>query len=262
MERTCFGVRKGAWTEEEDILLRKCIEKYGEGKWHQVPPRAGLNRCRKSCRLRWLNYLRPNIKRGGFTSDEADLIIKLHKLLGNRWSLIAGRLPERTANDVKNYWNSQQLQKKKKKAEAKAGKGCRGGDLESKIIKPRPRRFSKVTNCLRGINTNCNNNNIIVAAAEDHNNIQSAGGGQISLPTPTPTPWPQLDGLIIKYWWDDKDMLISAKEFIDNEMITIGTTSLWSTTDLMIDQPRAGPPNSDQQGHINDFSIDMDIWGS
>nr|GMD50009.1 anthocyanin 2 [Ipomoea batatas] len=100
------GMKKGAWTEEEDNLLRKYIEEFGEGKWHQVPAKAGLNRCRKSCRLRWLNYLRPNIKRGEFAWDEVDLIIRLHKLLGNRWSLIAGRIPGRTANDVKNYWNT------------------------------------------------------------------------------------------------------------------------------------------------------------
>lgn len=117
MERP-LGVRKGAWSEEEDNLLRKCIEKYGEEKWHQVPLRAGnikifvgilafynmvsqicssksllnltsgLNRCRKSCRLRWLNYLKPNIKRGGFEADEVDLILRLHKLLGNRQVII------------------------------------------------------------------------------------------------------------------------------------------------------------------------------
>ncbi|KAI3949239.1 hypothetical protein MKW92_014156 [Papaver armeniacum] len=109
------GMRKGAWSAEEDLLLRKCIQKYGEGKWHRVPLRAGLDRCRKSCRLRWLNYLRPNIKRGEFKSDEVDLIIRMHKLLGNRqaipipklkWSLIAGRIPGRTANDVKNFYNT------------------------------------------------------------------------------------------------------------------------------------------------------------
>ncbi|KAI3849506.1 hypothetical protein MKW92_006789 [Papaver armeniacum] len=109
------GLRKGPWAEDEDLLLRKCIEKHGAGKWGQVPLRAGLNRCRKSCRLRWLNYLRPNIKRGAFEEDEVDLITRMHKLLGNRqvvyiyisvWSLIAGRVPGRTANDIKNFFNT------------------------------------------------------------------------------------------------------------------------------------------------------------
>ncbi|XP_031491361.1 transcription factor MYB114-like [Nymphaea colorata] len=98
--------RRGAWSKEEDCLLRKYVEKYGEGKWHLVPQRAGLKRCRRSCRQRWLNYLSPNIKRGPFSTDEEDLIIRMQLLLGNRWSLIAGRMPGRTANGVKNYWNS------------------------------------------------------------------------------------------------------------------------------------------------------------
>jgi len=49
---------------------------------------VGLNRCRKSCRLRWLNYLKPSIKRGKFSSDEVDLLLRLHKLLGNRYNLL------------------------------------------------------------------------------------------------------------------------------------------------------------------------------
>jgi myb proto-oncogene protein len=48
---------------------------------------AGLARCGKSCRLRWINYLRPDIKRGKISSDEDDLIITLHALLGNRYKL-------------------------------------------------------------------------------------------------------------------------------------------------------------------------------
>ncbi|CAL5004823.1 unnamed protein product [Urochloa decumbens] len=97
---------KGAWTKEEDDRLVAYIKAHGEGCWRSLPKAAGLLRCGKSCRLRWINYLRPDLKRGNFTADEDDLIIKLHSLLGNKWSLIAARLPGRTDNEIKNYWNT------------------------------------------------------------------------------------------------------------------------------------------------------------
>ncbi|GMY12652.1 myb-related protein 308-like [Fagus crenata] len=97
---------KGAWTKEEDERLINYIKLHGEGCWRSLPKAAGLLRCGKSCRLRWINYLRPDLKRGNFTDEEDELIINLHSLLGNKWSLIAARLPGRTDNEIKNYWNT------------------------------------------------------------------------------------------------------------------------------------------------------------
>lgn len=110
------GVKKGPWTPEEDIILVTYIQDHGPGNWRAVPTNTGLRRCSKSCRLRWTNYLRPGIRRGNFTEREEKMIIHLQALLGNRWAAIASYLPQRTDNDIKNYWNTH-LKKKLKKLE-------------------------------------------------------------------------------------------------------------------------------------------------
>ncbi|PSS16013.1 Transcription factor like [Actinidia chinensis var. chinensis] len=101
-----INLKKGPWTPEEDLKLIQYIQMHGPGNWRTLPKNAELQRCGKSCRLRWTNYLRPDIKRGRFSFEEEETIIQLHSVLGNKWSAMAARLPGRTDNEIKNYWNT------------------------------------------------------------------------------------------------------------------------------------------------------------
>lgn len=99
---------KGAWTKEEDQRLIDYIRNHGEGCWRSLPKSAGLLRCGKSCRLRWINYLRPDLKRGNFTDEEDQIIIKLHSLLGNKYETFPLFLSSSFMKKSQLYWKQRE----------------------------------------------------------------------------------------------------------------------------------------------------------
>ncbi|CAA7395338.1 unnamed protein product [Spirodela intermedia] len=145
------NVRRGLWTAEEDKKIVAYVSTHGAGNWASVPKKAGLKRCGKSCRLRWTNYLRPDLKHDDFTPGEEQTIISLHAKIGSRWSIIAHQLPGRTDNDVKNYWNT----KLKKKL------------IQRGIDPVTHRPISHVVNSIQGLSRACDGD-IEVNAAECH----------------------------------------------------------------------------------------------
>lgn len=89
------GMKKGPWTAAEDEILTEYVRRHGEGNWNAVRRNTGLLRCGKSCRLRWMNHLRPDLKKGSFTPQEELVIARLHAQLGNKWALMASQVRTR-----------------------------------------------------------------------------------------------------------------------------------------------------------------------
>ncbi|CAN4104870.1 unnamed protein product [Withania somnifera] len=155
------GRKKGTWTPEEDRKLVAYINKYGCWNWRQLPKYAGLARCGKSCRLRWMNYLRPNVRRGNYTKEEDEIILNLHAQLGNKWSAIAVHLPGRSDNEIKNHWHTA-LKKRANYASNSSDESSK--KLNNKNSESNTRKRSSVEN----LNASPNNmhENIVLESSE------------------------------------------------------------------------------------------------
>ncbi|GJN33466.1 hypothetical protein PR202_gb22070 [Eleusine coracana subsp. coracana] len=201
-------LRRGPWTVEEDLLLVNYIAVHGEGRWNALARCAGLNRTGKSCRLRWLNYLRPDLRRGNITAQEQLLILELHSRWGNRWSKIAQHLPGRTDNEIKNYWRTR-VQKHARQL------NC---DVNSQQFKDLM-RYLWMPRLLERINN-------------DNNNSSSPPSSDDAVITPPPQQQQQDDGLVVP---------VNNNQVLEMSCTTTETSSSssLSTTDWMQQQQQA-----------------------
>ncbi|MQL99041.1 hypothetical protein Taro_031749 [Colocasia esculenta] len=172
-------LRRGPWTLEEDTLLIHYIACHGEGRWNLLARCSGLKRTGKSCRLRWLNYLKPDVKRGNLTPEEQILILELHSKWGNRWSRIAQHLPGRTDNEIKNYWRTR-VQKQARQLKIDANSTMFRDAVRCLWM---PRLMEKMGPSLSPA-ANLNPNSCLL----DH--------GALQLSTPPPPPPPPAAGLL------------------------------------------------------------------
>ncbi|MED6156120.1 hypothetical protein PIB30_011579 [Stylosanthes scabra] len=274
-------LKRGAWTADEDKILRDYIRLHGHGRWRNLPQKAGLKRCGKSCRLRWLNYLRPDIKRGNISSDEEELIIRLHNLLGNRWSLIAGRLPGRTDNEIKNYWNTN-LSKRINNHNQRQTTNTSSSSLQPTLPQTEPTPFkidfpvirTKATKCSKPLLINNNDPPLLLhnnptnnaaqstqlldsATANNHNNnsvLSSMVTNQNMQPATTS------NGFVSFFNEDDDKELLSKTDLLIDDYCNLddaagGFHDLLINSDVMGDELLLLSPYSDQPTTV--FSDDI-----
>ncbi|CAL1393927.1 unnamed protein product [Linum trigynum] len=160
------GMRKGTWTAEEDRKLIAYVTRYGCWNWLQIPKFAGLKRCGKSCRLRWMNHLQPNVKRGDYSAEEEETILNLHSTLGNRWSAIAAHLPGRSDNQIKNHWHTSLKQRARQRIN-KEEKVDETGKKEEEAV--------KIPEGVQVMESSSSISSTSMAATSESNNVSEPG---------------------------------------------------------------------------------------
>uniref|UniRef100_A0A0V0HXZ0 Putative transcription factor MYB21-like n=1 Tax=Solanum chacoense TaxID=4108 RepID=A0A0V0HXZ0_SOLCH len=162
------------------------IALHGEGRWNSLARSAGLKRTGKSCRLRWLNYLRPDVRRGNITLEEQLLILQLHSRWGNRWSKIAQHLPGRTDNEIKNYWRTR-VQKQAKQLKCDVNSKEFKDTLHYLWIPRLVERIQASSNSNNQVNIQKTNENIIINNNNNNNIVPNMNFTQENYSSTTTT---------------------------------------------------------------------------
>ncbi|KAL7547973.1 hypothetical protein ACHAWF_011248 [Thalassiosira exigua] len=93
------------WSDHEDQILRQAVEMWGENNFRHISDHVFRGtRTESQCKTRWKKALQPGLVKGRWTREE-DKIITDSVAAGNmKWSDIAGHLPGRIGEQVKERW--------------------------------------------------------------------------------------------------------------------------------------------------------------
>ena len=95
---------KRPWTTEEDAAVLRLVGEHGPKGWSTIASQIE-GRVGKQCRERWQNHLDPSVSKAPWSAEEEQELLRLHKVIGNKWVEIANHMPGRTDSSVKNQFH-------------------------------------------------------------------------------------------------------------------------------------------------------------